>query len=74
MSVILTTHRRAAAPRCLGALAIINGARGKISDFLANDGLWKDNRVIAGSASLCPALEALFSERFRSFNRRDWEG
>jgi myo-inositol-1(or 4)-monophosphatase len=48
---------------CLGALAVIDGAGGKISDFLANDGLWKGNRVIAGSASLYPALESLFAER-----------
>ena len=48
---------------CLGALAVIDGAGGKISDFLANDGLWKGNRVIAGSVSLYPALEALFDER-----------
>jgi myo-inositol-1(or 4)-monophosphatase len=48
---------------CLGALAVIDGAGGKISDFLENDGLWKGNRVIAGSASLYPALEALFGER-----------
>ena len=47
---------------CLGALAIVDGAGGKISDFLANGGLWKGNRVIAGSASLYPALEALFGE------------
>jgi myo-inositol-1(or 4)-monophosphatase len=45
---------------CLGALAIVEGADGKICDFLADDGLWKGNRVIAGSALLYPALEALF--------------
>ena len=38
------------------------GAGGKISDFLANDGLWRGNRVIAGSAAIYPALEALFGE------------
>jgi myo-inositol-1(or 4)-monophosphatase len=48
---------------CLGALAVIDGAGGKISHFLANDGLWKGNRIIAGSASLYPALESLFAER-----------
>jgi myo-inositol-1(or 4)-monophosphatase len=47
---------------CLGALAIIEGAGGTICDFLADDGLWKGNRVIAGSASLYPALETLFDE------------
>jgi myo-inositol-1(or 4)-monophosphatase len=45
---------------CLGALAVIEGAGGKISDFLADDGLWRGNRVIAGSERLFPALEALF--------------
>ena len=47
---------------CLGALAVIEGAGGKICDFLADDGLWKGNRVIAGPATLYPALEALFVE------------
>jgi hypothetical protein len=36
------------------------GAGGKIGDFLAKDGLWKGNRVIAGSKSLYPAMELLF--------------
>ena len=48
---------------CLGALAVIDGAGGKINDFLAGDGLWKGNRVIAGSAEIYPALERLFDER-----------
>jgi myo-inositol-1(or 4)-monophosphatase len=47
---------------CLGALAVIDGAGGKISDFLANEGLWKGNRVIAGSADIYPVLESLFGE------------
>jgi myo-inositol-1(or 4)-monophosphatase len=47
---------------CLGALAVVEAAGGKVSDFLANDGLWKGNRVIAGPARLFPALEALFEE------------
>jgi myo-inositol-1(or 4)-monophosphatase len=45
---------------CLGALAIVEGAGGQICDFLANDGLWKGNRVVAGSKAIYPALEALF--------------
>jgi myo-inositol-1(or 4)-monophosphatase len=45
---------------CLGALAVIEAAGGKVSDFLANDGLRKGNRVIAGPAQLYPALSALF--------------
>ncbi|WP_158818540.1 inositol monophosphatase [Methylocapsa sp. S129] len=47
---------------CLGALAIIEAAGGKVSDFLAEDGLWKGNRLIAGPPSLYPALLALFDE------------
>jgi myo-inositol-1(or 4)-monophosphatase len=47
---------------CLGALAVIEGAGGQISDFLAGDGLWTGNRVIAGPPSLYPKLEALFDE------------
>lgn len=47
---------------CLGALAVIQSAGGQISDFLADDGLWKGNRVIAGPASLFPVLEAVFEE------------
>jgi myo-inositol-1(or 4)-monophosphatase len=46
---------------CLGALAIVEAAGGKINDFLANDGLWKGNRVIAGGPGIYPKLEALFS-------------
>jgi myo-inositol-1(or 4)-monophosphatase len=45
---------------CLGALAVIQAAGGTINDFLAGDGLWKGNRVIAGSAALYPILESLF--------------
>ena len=46
---------------CLGALAVIEGAGGRVNEFLAEDGLRKGNRVIAGSAALYPALEALFA-------------
>jgi myo-inositol-1(or 4)-monophosphatase len=45
---------------CLGALAIIQAAGGTINDFLAADGLWKGNRVVAGSAALYPILDSLF--------------
>ena len=45
---------------CLGALAVVQAAGGVINDFLANDGLWNGNRVIAGPASLYPTLESLF--------------
>jgi myo-inositol-1(or 4)-monophosphatase len=50
---------------CLGALAVIEAAGGTINDFLADDGLWKGNRVIAGPASLYPKLESLFEARPR---------
>ncbi|MBV8376468.1 MAG: inositol monophosphatase [Verrucomicrobia bacterium] len=45
---------------CLGALAIIQAAGGTINDFLSGDGLWKGNRVIAGSDPLYPTLSSLF--------------
>jgi myo-inositol-1(or 4)-monophosphatase len=45
---------------CLGALAIVEAAGGQINDFLANDGLWNGNRVIAGAPSIYPKLAALF--------------
>jgi myo-inositol-1(or 4)-monophosphatase len=45
---------------CLGALAIIQAAGGKNSDFLSNDGLWKGNHLIAGPSALYPALSQLF--------------
>ena len=45
---------------CLGALAIIQAAGGKTNDFLANDGLWKGNRLIAGPEALYPTLESFF--------------
>jgi hypothetical protein len=48
-------------------LIVIVGGGGKPSDFCTHplrlpgeDGLWKGNRVIAGSKSLIPALEVLF--------------
>lgn len=45
---------------CLGAIAIIQAAGGKTNDFLANDGLWKGNRLIAGPEALYPTLESFF--------------
>lgn len=47
---------------CLGAVAIIEAAGGRTNDFLAGDGLWKGNRMIAGPTSLYLALAALFEE------------
>jgi myo-inositol-1(or 4)-monophosphatase len=48
---------------CLGALAVIQAAGGQINDFLDGEGLWKGNRVVAGSPSLYAVLERLFHDR-----------
>ena len=45
---------------CLGAIAVIRAAGGMTSDFLAGDGLFKGNALVAGSAALFPKLDALF--------------
>ena len=45
---------------CLGALAVIEAAGGVSNDFLANDGLWRGNRLVAGPKALVPKLTALF--------------
>ena len=47
---------------CLGALAIIEAAGGCSNDFLANDGLWRGNRLAAGPPGLLPALMRTFEE------------
>ncbi|ODN71096.1 inositol monophosphatase family protein [Methylobrevis pamukkalensis] len=44
---------------CLAGIALVNGAGGRTNDFLANDGLTRGNRLIAGPAPLYPALEAV---------------
>jgi myo-inositol-1(or 4)-monophosphatase len=46
---------------CLGALAVIQAAGGQINDFLANESIWKGNRIIAGPPALYPTLEGLFN-------------
>ena len=43
---------------CFGALAVIQAAGGTINDFLADDGLWKGNGVIAGSDTGPPILSS----------------
>jgi myo-inositol-1(or 4)-monophosphatase len=45
---------------CLAAIAIIRAAGLETNDFLANDGLNKGNRVIAGNAEVYAALEAVY--------------
>jgi myo-inositol-1(or 4)-monophosphatase len=44
---------------CLGAIAVIEAAGGKVSDFLARDGLWKGNRLAAGPPKLFPRIAEL---------------
>ena len=44
---------------CLGAIAVIEGAGGRVNAFLDNDGLWSGNRIVAASPALYPVLEAL---------------
>ena len=44
---------------CLGAIAVIRAAGLETNDFLANDGLRRGNRIVAGNASVYAALEAL---------------
>ena len=46
---------------CLGAIAVIDAAGGKVSDFLAGDSLWKGNALLAGSEKLFPQLQHLAS-------------
>ncbi|WP_182084882.1 inositol monophosphatase [Aureimonas sp. ME7] len=44
---------------CLGAMGVIEGAGGQVSDFLAGDALFKGNWLIAGSPELYPQLAEL---------------
>lgn len=44
---------------CLGAIAVLEGAGGRVNAFLDGDGLWSGNRIVAASPTLYPALEAL---------------
>lgn len=46
---------------CLAAIAVIEGAGGKVNDFLAGDGLTHGNPVIAGTPAVYAALEALLT-------------
>jgi myo-inositol-1(or 4)-monophosphatase len=47
---------------CLGAIAVIRAAGLKTNDFLANDGLNKGNRVLAGSEAVYAALEKIYDD------------
>lgn len=46
----------------LAALAIIEAAGGRFSDFLAGDAMWIGGPIVAGPPALYPALAALFIE------------
>ncbi|SIR23678.1 myo-inositol-1(or 4)-monophosphatase [Rhizobium sp. RU20A] len=45
---------------CLGAIAVIRAAGLKTNDFLADDGLRKGNRVIAGNETIYQALVEIY--------------
>ena len=45
---------------CLGAIAVIEAAGLKTSDFLANDGLRKGNWLIAGNDAVYAELEDIY--------------
>ena len=55
---------------CLGALAVVAAAGGRVSDFLADDGLWNGNRVIAGPVCLYPALTTFFDEERKTLKEK----
>ena len=44
---------------CLGAMAIIEAAGGRVNEFLVGDALIKGNRVIAGPPRLFGQLQSL---------------
>jgi myo-inositol-1(or 4)-monophosphatase len=44
---------------CLAALAIIEAAGGVVSDFLADDGMWRGHALTAAPPELFPSLAAL---------------
>jgi myo-inositol-1(or 4)-monophosphatase len=44
---------------CLAALAMIEAAGGVVSDFLADDGMWRGHALAAGPAEIFPSLAAL---------------
>jgi myo-inositol-1(or 4)-monophosphatase len=44
---------------CLGAIAVIEAAGGRVNEFLIGDALLKGNRVVAGSAAVFEQLQLL---------------
>jgi myo-inositol-1(or 4)-monophosphatase len=47
---------------CLGAVAVIEASGGRVSDFMANEGLWHGNPLVAGPPDLYPLLAALLKQ------------
>ena len=47
---------------CLGAIAVIQAAGLQINDFLANDGLRKGNRIIAGNPAVYAELLEIYGD------------
>jgi myo-inositol-1(or 4)-monophosphatase len=45
---------------CLGAIAVIEAAGGRASDFLAGEGLWRGNHLIAGPDGVFRQIEAIW--------------
>jgi myo-inositol-1(or 4)-monophosphatase len=45
----------------LAAIAIVEAAGGRANDFLADGGLWRGSRIIAGPPAVYPALEAVLT-------------
>jgi myo-inositol-1(or 4)-monophosphatase len=46
---------------CLGGMAVVEGVGLQNSDFLANDGLHKGNRLVSGNATVCAEIEELIA-------------
>lgn len=46
---------------CLGAIAIIEAAGGRVSEFLVRDALLKGNRVVAGAPAVFEQLDSLLA-------------
>jgi myo-inositol-1(or 4)-monophosphatase len=44
---------------CLGAIAIIEAAGGRVNEYLTGDALLKGNRVVAGAPGVFGQLETL---------------
>jgi myo-inositol-1(or 4)-monophosphatase len=47
---------------CLGAVAVIEAANGRVSNFMANEGLWQGNPLAAGPPDIYPLLAELLGQ------------